>query len=327
MTQPAWSDGLRQLCPPLTPAQLAPPEPGLHTIQLNGIFGERELDALANFMREYPSLGLRVYSREPITDLEFLRHFPFVRRFDADGGLGRLANFDGLRYLSPELEHLGLGRTKRQLSLRILERFTQLRELYLAEQRKDFGAVGTLLKLEKLELHSITLPDLSSLLTLSNLKWLEIKLGGTRDLRHLSKIGRLTYLKLWMIRGLNDITVIGEIPTLQELFLHSLRQVTALPSFRSLPDLKKVMIDTMNGLHDLRPIAEAPNLERLAAVAMRHLDPEAFRPFVDHPTLKLVSAGLGSDKKNAAAARVLGPIGRTPPPSRELRSLMSRPRL
>jgi hypothetical protein len=46
-----------------------------------------------------------------------------------------------------------------------------------------------------LTLRSITLPDLSLLLPLSQLRALDIKLGGTRDLTLLPQIGALSVVK------------------------------------------------------------------------------------------------------------------------------------
>ena len=69
------------------------------------------------------------------------------------------------------------------------------------------------------------MPDLSLLLPLTGLRSLDLKLGGTRDLGLLPRLGELRYLELWMIRGLTDITAVGRIPSLRALFLQALRQV------------------------------------------------------------------------------------------------------
>jgi hypothetical protein len=57
---------------------------------------------------------------------------------------------------------------------------------------------------------------------------------------------------------------------------------------------------------DMRPVAKAPGLEELFAVDMQHLEPDAFQPFVGHPTLRRATIGLGSDRKNKAVAQLLG---------------------
>ena len=44
---------------------------------------------------------------------------------------------------------------------------------------------------------------------IADLRALDLKLGGTRDLRLLSRIGRLEYLELYMVRGLDDLEPIA----------------------------------------------------------------------------------------------------------------------
>jgi hypothetical protein len=109
-----------------------------------------------------------------------------------------------------------------------------------------------------------------------------------------------------MIRGLTDVTPVGELEHVQYLFLQALKQVTAFPSFKKLRSLRRVRLLTMKGLGDLSPISEAPTLEELIVLDMPQLTPEAFRPFVGHPKLRAVLIALGSTKKSNAAYNVLG---------------------
>jgi hypothetical protein len=109
-----------------------------------------------------------------------------------------------------------------------------------------------------------------------------------------------------MIKGLQDLSAIAEVPTLQNLFLQALKNVTALPSFRNLHRLKRVTLDTMKGLTDLSPIADAPVLEELLVVAANHLDSDDFKPFIGHSKLKAATIGLGSTRKNEQGQKLLG---------------------
>ena len=131
-------------------------------------------------------------------DLEFLRFIRALRElYVYDHGL---VSLEGLRHLSDQATSIEMGPTWKQVSLRPLGRFRGLRTLYLDGQRRDIAVIGELLSLEDLTLRSVTLPDLSILLPLANLRYLDIKLGGTKDLRLLSRIGRLEYLKLCVHR-------------------------------------------------------------------------------------------------------------------------------
>ena len=62
-------------------------------------------------MRGYPNVALRVYGHYGRgCDLGFLKHFPFLRRFQVD--VYELQDIDGFRYLPDNLEYLGFFQTK-----------------------------------------------------------------------------------------------------------------------------------------------------------------------------------------------------------------------
>lgn len=304
---------LREVSSPLIEEDLAPLVPEHTTVQLSSRLTDDEFQRLADFMADYPDIRLRVYGGYDgsITDLDFLRFFPRLRRFSVDA-IYELPSLDGIGLLSDELQDLLVGWTRaKRFSLKNLAKFRRLRTLYLEGQQKDFAAVGELEALEDLTLRSITLPDLSPLVPLRHLTSLDIKLGGTHDLALLPQVGRLTYVELWRIRGVEDVSALAEIETLETFFLQTLKRVTVLPSFARSPRLRSVALDTMIGITDLAPLSEAPNLELLRLIQMCQLEPEALRPFIGHPTLKDGTWGLCSDRKNIAAWDLL-PLGDPP---------------
>ena len=260
-------------------------------------------------MRGYPQLSLRVgvgfKPLSTITDLEFLRFFPFIRHFGAVTLYHSLQSIEGLRHVSPDLESLDLGATKHKFDLTVLERFPGLKSLKLEGQTKGIAAISKLTSLEEITLRSITLPDLSLLLPMTGLRALDLKLGGTNDLSLLPRIGQLEFLELWMVKGLTDLSSVGRLPHLRYLFLQALRRVEALPDLSTDKELRRIYLRTMKGLRDLRPLATAPALEQLLLIDMRHLQPEDLRPLVGLPNLKGIDIGLGSDRKNRAAEAML----------------------
>lgn len=297
---------VRQLAPPLTRDQLRPLDPRCRAVQFSEPLSDAELVEVAKLLQGYRDVTLRVYGHyQRGCDLELLRHFPFLRRFQVD--VFDLGDFRGLRHLPDNLEYLGLGRTRsRTVSLAVLGRFQDLRELYIESHKKDIDVIARLSSLQDLTLRSITLPDLALLKSLNELRSLDIKLGGTRDLGLLPEIGHLRYLEIWMVKGLSDLSPIGGMRDLQYLFLQAIKNVQNIPSLKSLALLRRVHIETMKGITDLSGIAQAPRLEELLVVDMPHLQPEALRPFVDHPTLKRASVGLGSLRKNRDVKELLG---------------------
>ena len=293
---------------PLTPPMLRPSPTGRGVVQFNRLLTDAEFALLANWLRAYPEMTLRAYGSydRSIRDLEFLRFFPFLRRFAADALYDSLTSLDGLRHLPPDLEGLGIGVTRHPLDLAMIERFGALRTLFLEGQTRNIEVVSRLEALEDLTLRSITLPDLSLLLPLRRLVSLDLKLGGTKDLGLLPRVGRLRYLELWLIKGLSDVSAIAELPELRYLFLQALRRVEALPHLRSAMSLRRIHLETMKGLRDLRPLATAPALEELELVDMSQLQVHDLRPLIGLPNLRAASLGLGSVRRNEAAASLLG---------------------
>ena len=302
---PTLLAGIRMITSPVSRAMLQPL--GTETVvQFPHPLTDREYRKVAQLVRGRPDVTLRAYGSK-FTDLDFLRFFPEVLRFQADY-LSQLESLDGLRHLSGDICSLVFGATKtpRQFSLAFLRRFPNLRELYLESHTKDIEVVGELTNLEDLTLRSIGLPDLSILLPLEDLLSLGLKLGGTKDLTLLPKIGRLRYLELWQVRGLENVDPIGDVATLQYLFLQSLARVERLPDLSRLHHLRRVSIENLKALADLTPLADAPSLELLHLVGMRHLAVEDLSSLVGHPTLKEATFGLGSLKRNAAAQELVG---------------------
>ncbi len=98
---------------------------------------------------------------------------------------------------------------------------------------------------------------------------------------------------------------IGDIVTLESLFLQALKGVTRLPSLARLTRLRLVHLETMRGLTDLAAVAQAPALETLDLVDFRHARPDIVRPFIGHPTLREAGWGFGSPRKNLAVQDIL----------------------
>ena len=312
---PQPTSDFREVSSPLTAEMLRPAPTGRGVVQFRTRLSDDDFGQLGEWFRAYPEMTLRAYGSydHSITDLEFLRFFPTLRRFGADALWDSLTSLDGLRHLPPELEELGIGATKARLDLAGLSRFPELRWLFLEGQTKHLEAISGLRRLYDLTLRSITMPDLSLLLPLTGLRSLDLKLGGTRDLGLLPRVGELWYLELWMIRGLTDVSAVGDIRSLRALFLQALRQVEMLPDLSRATSLRRVRLEGMKGLRDLGPLATAPALEAIELIDMRHLQPKDLAPLAGLPNLKAVTPGLGSRRRNEAATAMLGlPLVREP---------------
>ena len=235
------------------------------------------------------------------------------------------ADAAGLDYLPPDLRGLGIGvkipaqtdlsslvrlRKLDRLSLShhrrlpsVLSELPSLRTLYLEGPLADVAALADLVGLRHLTLRSATV-DLEPVSRLPALRSLALKLGGGSTFDVLSRLVNLEYLELWRVRGLADLSFVGSLTNLRELFLQSLSKVTMLPEFRGHHALTKVALESMKGLVGLGALATAPNLKQLYLIDAPHLLPEDLTPLKGARQLE-VHIGLGSDRKNRAARDIL----------------------
>ena len=266
-----------------------------------------ELDRVAELIRGRPEVTLRFHSKAA-RDLEFLRYFPGLARLSID--LWELEDIAGFSHLQGGLELLHFGKSRKRFSLRFLESMPALRALSLDGHTKDIASVANLSRLISLALRGITLPDLSTLASLSELEAFSLLLGGTTHLDHLAELPKLTTLNLMRIARLADLSVLARLRTLTTLELDGMRNVTTLPSLAPLTRLEEVTLETMKGLSDISAIAAAPALRQLTVAGMPQLTAEAFRCLVGHPSLtelRLWSSlgGVGLKKPVLAAVKQL----------------------
>lgn len=297
---------IREIKSPVTKDQLVPLDEKCRVIQFSSPLTDADHEKLSQFAKNYPAVSFRVYGhygKGQLNDLKFLRYYPFVKNFQVD--VFEMTSIAGIEYLPENLEYFGFGQTRKKFSLNFLDRFKNLRELYIEGHDKDIEIISTLSNLERLTLRSITLKDLSTLLQLKKLWWLAIKLGGTKDLSMLSKIEGLKYLELWMVKGLEDISSISKLKNLQFLFLQDLKNVKVLPDFSECHDLKRVVIENLKGLSDLSPLLKATNLEELIVASGNNFQPDDFIPLKKHKSLRSALIGLGSMRKNKAVDELL----------------------
>jgi hypothetical protein len=296
---------IRELVPPLGPADLRPLEPGVSVVQFREPLNDADYPAVAALLSKHPNVKLRAYGDygKRFADLDFLAHFAGIRGLQIE--LPSLEDISGFASVLDGLERFFWGWTYRRFPLGFLSRAAGLRELHLEKHSKDIEIVGGLDRLRRLSLRSIALKDLRTFAALPELRRLEIRLGSLRDMSAAAEMDQLQYLELWKVSGLTDLDILPELGSLEYLFLQSLKHVAALPSLKGLTRLRRVVVMDMKGLRDLRPIADAPNLEELLVIDMPHLPTDCLRPFAGHPSLKVAAAGLGSLRRNREAEAVL----------------------
>lgn len=267
-----------------------------------------------------PDVGLRVWGVLKKCDLTFLRKLPNLHAFSAtlhhatgaeaiaelpeleslSIDIWSLENFDFLARLpSSKLTTLSLGATKsKKPKLGLLERFSELRTLYLAGQQKEIDVISRLPLIEHLALWSITVDDLAFVRALSHLWSLSITLGGTNNLSDLAGLIGIKYFGLRQVRGVTDISVISSLRGLQYLFLQSLPHITALPDLSKLRALRRLHMENLKSLADVSALAKAPGLEELMHCATSKTEPAQYFDLLKRNRLRKIFVGFGSSRKN-----------------------------
>lgn len=268
-----------------------------------------------------PDVQLRLFGHyNAVCDLSLTRLIPHVRNFAVDSlreatnlgalaqleqleslslGIYELDNFDVLADLPATLRSLSLGQTRsKKPNLAHLARFTSLQKVFLEGHRSKIDVLADLPMLEDVTLRSVTVPDLGFLSGLGRLWSLDLKLGGTTNLRAIEGMATIKYLELWQIRGMADLGSVARLPGLQNLFLQSLANVASLPPLDDLPHLRRIVVQNMRDLTDLSALEIAPALEEFALIEGQRQQPEHLLPVLRNPKVRQVVAGFGSQRKN-----------------------------
>ncbi len=96
----------------------------------------------------------------------------------------------------------------------------------------------------------------------------------------------LQYLALNQIRGLTDLSVLGELTCLRYISLYGLSKLTQLPSFSALVNLEHADIGQMIRLLSLHELLQAPRLRELVLVKKINVSATDVDEIINHPTIK-----------------------------------------
>jgi len=294
----------------------------IKTLQFSHPLTGREIEWLEHIVfSRRPDITLRIWGHHRLAcDLSFLGKMPSVRKVSADClfravgvefvsklerleelsiGVYELESFEFLRDISPAITKLGLYLTASQKpSIAMIGRFQRLKRLYLEGQQKGIEAVDELSSLESIVLRSISTADIGYLKNHEKLWSVDVKLGGIKNFDALATLQNLKYLELWQIRGLHDLSFISKIPSLQNLFIQSLKQVTSLPDLRDSRNLRRIYLENLKGLTDLSSLEFAPNLTEFCYALAGNQKPENLLPVLRNKNVKKVSCGFGSHSRN-----------------------------
>lgn len=123
-----------------------------------------------------------------------------------------------------------------------LLQFSTLHQLHLEKKaKKNIQCIGKLPNLRKLSLRGISVKDLY-FLEPAPLEEFSLLYCGMQDLSSLVVLQGLKYLELWRILKLTDISPVAQLPLLEVLKLEDLKHVKVLPDFALENKLKKIWL-------------------------------------------------------------------------------------
>jgi len=301
----------REITPPLSRQDLRPLEKDCKVLQFSRKLSDLELTKVAKLLENRLDVELYVYAglrlskddtTERFTDLQFLRFFPFVKRLSFM--VPALTSLDDLSLANSNLVSLGVClHWGKPLSLRPIERFTQLEHFSVEGPVKDIEVVSEFRRLREFGIASVAMRDFSIIPETVENFWM--KTGSAKSLSGMERLSKLRELWLAMPYGLADISAISELASLEKLWLDCLARVDKMPDCSKLANLRSAIIE-MKRIKSLSGLAAAPSLETISVFRCPELSVDSFRCFAGHPTLIGANLHFGTQKQNQAAATLLG---------------------
>jgi hypothetical protein len=299
--------GYRQVDSPVTDQMLSPLPDFVHRVQFSSALTESEYRQIADLLRTRPDVALRAYGdyRKTLSSLDFLKHFPFLKRFHFN--LFELKDFSGLSHLPDEVVDLAIGQFRTtKFSLQNIRRFRDLTSLFVSAPVKDAELLADFPNLRELSLTSFRFPNGSVLPSLQRVHKLSVSLGSLSEPAELGELIKLQSLSLCWVRRLRSLDWLPRLVNLKHLSLNTLSGIETLPPLGNLEQLEHVEVTCMKKLKDACGLAGCRRLRTLQLSDLPRLDPHSLHCFRSHPVCNAIHFGLNTDHRNRDAFRALG---------------------
>jgi len=175
--------------------------------------------------RENVCLSITLNGEGVFENLDFLSKLSNLKNLTVD-----VVKTDEVEKINKYLNLNALSIGTQKVSLKPIIQQAALKSLFVFGQPKDLEIVGQMHWLEKLTFSMQTLKSLDFLSPLRNLKELNFKFGGTRNLTNLPNIGKIEKLSFMWVRQLmiEDLLPINEMKYLKELSFDTQPHLTDL---------------------------------------------------------------------------------------------------
>lgn len=264
---------------PLTAEMLAVLPTDCPSVVIHGPLTDDEYQRVAALLEEYPDKNMHAIQLQPsyggkepatpITDLEFLRHFP--KRVSFTCSLEYLQSLDGIEHLQSARKIVKF-KTPRRMSAAPLATLTNLEHLTLDGHFTGRDALRQLTGLTDFSMgYAGKVNELTFLPP--NITRFSMNLGSITDISDLITHPTLERVDFHKVQSLADLTPLSQMTRIRELYLGKLYKVTELFDMSALTELTELTVYSLIHLTDLRPVLTAPNLRTLSVYDLPALEP------------------------------------------------------
>lgn len=149
---------------------------------------------------------------------------------------------------------------------------------------------------------------------LPRLEFLELRGGSGASISQVAGCRALRVLVVNQVRGMSDLSAIGQLAALELLSLYGLPRVLSLPSTAQLRSLTRDELGSMKGLSSIAPILAAPGLQELQLSRIVKLSSDDVTAIREHPSL-LRFGWFAEDVPDKTWKPVVDAISKPAPPA------------
>ncbi|MFP4978085.1 hypothetical protein ACE6ED_21950 [Paenibacillus sp. CN-4] len=223
----------------------------------------------------------------------------------------QIESFEALNFVPASLKKLRLGKTaSAKPDLSVLRRFRQLQQLALSGQRKNIEVIGDLRELRSLHIGGVPLKELAYLVSLPELRRLQLGFGGAEHLEELAGMDQLRILCLLRVKGLTDLSALSTMQGLRYVQIIDQAKLTDLQPLADLPQLKRVLLENV-AAENLEWAKACPPLDELALLQMKTITPAQVEALLQAKSFAKLSAGFKTLSMNKEIQPVLEGYGHT----------------
>lgn len=222
-----------------------------------------------------------------------------------------LKDISFLANLSPNIINLmlGTGIQNSHLDFSIIERFQFLETLFIYKINNGYSILKKMNRLKKLTINSSNIREFTFLKE-TNINTLSLGMMRNCDCSTLNGNEKINQLELYSLNGLDDLSILSELPKLEGGFIAQNNRIERIPELRKCKDIKILILDRIKKLSDISELAFVPNVERIEIYQAKLVDLLSIEEILKNPSLKSFRCTTGSMKKDRQIKELIEEYGK-----------------